>query len=866
DTILAERIMLLIVFVAFLGIGVHMTTFLILPVAALFFIIKKKSNNTTWYMMTIFFVVELYLVFILSSRSGEIPWYLPSVVVFVVYLFYVFSFDRVPSLFLYIGAGFLVVIAPVYPLLLDSVQIASGPDVLSNMLATVGKTAMAALILFGIYCIYRYYSGGTKPGQSNRYLIGASFIFAAVAGTVVLYVPKGYTAFLVLSAITLTTLVISRRRYIHWPVVIAIAGVSLIMIDLTLFAYGLLAGAAIILALGFVARIPGWKSALMILVMAAAGFSVHLFVPIRSSQQPVLNENNPSESLQATINFLERKQYGSQSMIERMFERRGEWVNQFGNYRRMGFWSFFSNQYGLSGPRFILTFLFAVFGIWELVRRRPVVGLPFVILLLITTIGLVLYMNFADGTRQDPRTGADHIEVRDRDYFFTPGFIYFGLAVGFGTAIAIKYIRDAVGKFSLIPRKIILSSCLIVLMLPSFALGVNYYYCDRSHNYIPYDYAWNILISADKNAVLFTNGDNDTFPLWCLQEVYGVRKDVKVVNLSLANLSWYIKQMQNNMGVNLDWSDEHIDGLRPFHVPDSATISARGQVVGRFVYGYLDAGNDELDSLYGLYGVPYDATFRINSQVVDRIIYHNPEKLPVNFSVTSSRKSRQYLGRTLIPRLSLNGMMWRVNEGGAAIRTDMEATIDYFMNSDKFRTRGVNDHTIYKNETSMRLTNNWANGLLLTADSLVGVGDFERAIWMVESAVDRIPHSDNAVTFLARLYSQQGRVEDLNLLIETTEAGDPQQMRILLAKGHRNIGSNTQAEKVLQVLLEDDHTCRSAFDELMRLYYETNDIGDMKTLFQIWLEYNPNDNRIRMMLQELEKEIKSQNSPDGIAP
>ncbi|MEA3297524.1 MAG: DUF2723 domain-containing protein, partial [candidate division Zixibacteria bacterium] len=83
DTILAERIMLLIVFVAFLGIGVHMTTFLILPVAALFFIIKKESNNTTWYMMTIFFVVELYLVFILSSRPGEIPWYLPSVVVFV---------------------------------------------------------------------------------------------------------------------------------------------------------------------------------------------------------------------------------------------------------------------------------------------------------------------------------------------------------------------------------------------------------------------------------------------------------------------------------------------------------------------------------------------------------------------------------------------------------------------------------------------------------------------------------------------------------------------------------------------------------------------------------------------------------------
>ena len=67
---------------------------------------------------------------------------------------------------------------------------------------------------------------------------------------------------------------------------------------------------------------------------------------------------------------------------------------------------------------------------------------------------------------------------------------------------------------------------------------------DRSGRYTAKEVAANYLNSCDKNAILFTNGDNDTFPLWYMQEVEGLRTDIKVVNLSLFNTSWYIDQMK----------------------------------------------------------------------------------------------------------------------------------------------------------------------------------------------------------------------------------------------------------------------------------------------------------------------------------
>ncbi|MFC1485971.1 hypothetical protein ACFL55_02980 [Candidatus Latescibacterota bacterium] len=83
---------------------------------------------------------------------------------------------------------------------------------------------------------------------------------------------------------------------------------------------------------------------------------------------------------------------------------------------------------------------------------------------------------------------------------------------------------------------------------------------DRSQNWLAYDYGWNILQFLEPDAILFTLGDNDTYPLWYLQEVAGVRRDVRVVNLSLLNAPWYIKQLRDEgRTIPLALSDDFID-------------------------------------------------------------------------------------------------------------------------------------------------------------------------------------------------------------------------------------------------------------------------------------------------------------------
>jgi hypothetical protein len=153
-----------------------------------------------------------------------------------------------------------------------------------------------------------------------------------------------------------------------------------------------------------------------------------------------------------------------------------------------------------------------------------VVGLLFVM----TGIAIVIYLN------QTP------LQPRERDYAYAGSFYAFSIWIGLGVFGLYDTLKKAwKNHFSAF---IIVILCL--MFIPGLMAAENWKDHNRSGRYTARDIARNYLDSCEKNAIIFTNGDNDTFPLWYVQEVEGYRTDVRVVNLMLFNTEWYIEQMK----------------------------------------------------------------------------------------------------------------------------------------------------------------------------------------------------------------------------------------------------------------------------------------------------------------------------------
>jgi hypothetical protein len=165
-------------------------------------------------------------------------------------------------------------------------------------------------------------------------------------------------------------------------------------------------------------------------------------------------------------------------------------------------------------------------------KSFTVVGLLF----FFTGAAIVVYLN------QTP------LQPRERDYAYAGSFYAFAIWVGLGALCFSRWLGAAgakrVARRQSARRLLTATGCLLPLLAPAVMLRENWDDHNRSQRYFARDFAYCYLASCAPNAILFTSGDNDTFPLWYLQEVEGVRTDVRVVNLSLLGTDWYIDQMK----------------------------------------------------------------------------------------------------------------------------------------------------------------------------------------------------------------------------------------------------------------------------------------------------------------------------------
>ena len=160
--------------------------------------------------------------------------------------------------------------------------------------------------------------------------------------------------------------------------------------------------------------------------------------------------------------------------------------------------------------------------------RRDVKGFSVVgLLFLFTGIGLVIYLN------------SPPVEPRERDYIYAGSFYAFAVWIGLGVMALSQFLTQFI-KNRVAAGAAATGVCLIVPILMGVQGWDDH---DRSDRYFSVDTAKNFLASCAPNAILFTGGDNDTFPLWYAQEVEGFRTDVRVIVLSYFNTDWYIQQM-----------------------------------------------------------------------------------------------------------------------------------------------------------------------------------------------------------------------------------------------------------------------------------------------------------------------------------
>ena len=456
-----------------------------------------------------------------------------------------------------------------------------------------------------------------------------------------------------------------RRR--EWGYAAALAGLWALLTGIglgngTLTVLGALAFLA---ALVFVGTTGELAFGLLLLAVALVGVTPYLYLYLRSAQHPMLNEAAPA-TWDALLAVIRREQYELRTPWDDPTVRHGV-GNPGRSFTIIGLQLFNYLQYfdwqwakalpgaipvpGLAIPfRTLVMVGFSILGLmglsaqWRADRSAAwLLGA----LWLTTGLGLVAYMNFKPGFSVGYQwfPSSDDHEVRERDYFFVVSFVVWGLWAGLGL---LTLVREGLARLAAPPdtgppvrasgRPLRLAPlALFLVALVPFAL--NFRQADRRNGpdaRLAGDFAYDLLNSVPPYGILFTFGDNDTFPLWWAQEVEGIRQDVTVICLALAETDWYMRQLRDNPIRPFDeakapaiWKGlSPIAPTWPLHtMTDDEIKGAVPQVIGKTVPVPIGPYQTTIDSNTVLYGKDFLAL---------RVIQQNFGRRPIGWGLTAA--------------------------------------------------------------------------------------------------------------------------------------------------------------------------------------------------------------------------------------
>jgi len=567
---------------------------------------------------------------------------------------------------------------------------------------------------------------------------------------------------------------------------------------------------------------------LLAMLLIFIGYTTYVQVVIRSNANPPMNENDPSNLARLTA-YLGREQYGEAPLF--MPRRYSQEPHQQGIYTKYtSEWDFLFryqlnhmfvrylswNFIGAAGDAqdsgvdwkvtYGIPFFLGLIGLYGHFKRDWKMGLVFLVTFIILGPVLALYQN-----QQEP-------QPRERDYFYVGAFFVFAMWISIGIVTVIDWMRTLTAQESV--RKAFTYGIIGVaaLAVPGRLLQANWADHDRSGNYVAWDHSYNMLQSCEQDAILFTNGDNDTFPLWYLQDVEGVRRDVRVVNLELANTPWYIKQMKGPAyypeakPVPISLSDRQIDNIQPvIWEPRQMNLPVPPEAFQRYAVNDTAAINAGKISFFMRHTFEAGGTRAIQARdIVTRdIIYTNQWKRPIYFAATCAPDTK--LG--LDEYLWFHGLASRL-EPRSIGRVDLgldpdilEANLFHepegFSTTPRYgyRFRNLADTTVRFDDNVRRLMANYRWAFMMLATYREGSqGDRPGALRALERMEALIPSAkaplDPYLKYdLAVLYNRLGRKDRFDDLATELEVS----MKRAIAAGQADIRSRFNP---FQVLLE----------------------------------------------------------------
>ena len=381
-------------------------------------------------------------------------------------------------------------------------------------------------------------------------------------------------------------------------------------------------------------------------------------------------------------------------------------------------------------------------------------------LFFMTGIAIVLYLN------QTPS------QPRERDYAYAGSFYAFAIWIGLGVGALAAGLDKLLKKQDSVPAAII--ATVLGLIVPIQMVSQTWDDHDRSGRYTARDFGMNYLHSLEPNAIIFTNGDNDTFPLWYAQEVEGVRTDVRVVNLSYLTTDWYANQQK----------------LPSYDAKPIQTIATRADLAqGRRQNGYvvqdsiIESANDFLRAWYSNEPDQIAAQYGYNYPIIqagyvvipgdsvkgeDDIVFDLPsvitakngqpalsqaDALTIDILETSSANGWDrpvYFANTVADSyyLGLRPYMWSTGMARQVLPKFSEklskAVNDkaYANITERFRWGGLDakdGEDVYLDETVQRMVASTRYAILEVVKSLYSEGDNDRALKLLNLMADKLP-------------------------------------------------------------------------------------------------------------------------------